>query len=425
MSNVQNLFSQPSFPSPLPGQSFFGSGNIQIFNKSGTFIVPPGVTRIRVRVWGAGGSGGNAVNSPRSKAASGGGGGGLAIKIIDTTPGTSYAVTVGTGGAAVDVSTGTGIAGGTSSFGSVCSATGGGGGNRAASNSTAPVTAAGAAGGTATGGDFNYSGGGSGTATVQTIDAANHQGAATGGGSAASIFGNGFSSGTCTINAPVPIGIQLTACTGGAGVGGSSGAVSSAGGATQFLRSGGGGTYGPSNSITTAIAGSDYNVPGGAGFTFPFSQDAAVFGQSPTATLIAYNAMPAEFYCQLGNNSAQISLGTGIGSGFNRIGSYPPGVINRFPGDILIGSALQNDNATTREFSPPGVGTSFFGSGGTVNTFAGPLGGGTGVTDPGNNNTKGGHATVGGGGGGNASYITADFNATSGRGGNGQVIVEW
>ena len=136
----------------------FGTGLIRIHGSSRasyTFTVPAGITSVRVRVWGAGGGGcSNASNS-------GGSGGGFAIGEFDVVAGTSYAITVGAGGD-------TNNAGGTSSFGSLISATGGSGGN----NTTFRE------GGVGTGGYANYYGGGTG-------------GAYCGGGGSASLFGHG------------------------------------------------------------------------------------------------------------------------------------------------------------------------------------------------------------------------------------------
>ena len=117
-----------------PFTGVFGNGQIQMFPQSGTFTVPIGVSKVRVRIWGGGG---NAA----------GGGGGFAMKVCDVSPAQAIAVT--TGGSAQ-----------ASSFGSFVSATAG-------------VTSA--AGGIGVGGDVNYQGGLGGTA----------------GGGAANIFGNG------------------------------------------------------------------------------------------------------------------------------------------------------------------------------------------------------------------------------------------
>ena len=101
---------------PIQSQIFnpitgvFGTGQMQFFGpgQSGTWTVPAGVGKVRVRLFGAG-------------AGQSGGGGGFALKTIyDLSGVTSVAVTVGAG---VNGS------GGTSSFGSYVSASGGVGGN--------------------------------------------------------------------------------------------------------------------------------------------------------------------------------------------------------------------------------------------------------------------------------------------------------
>jgi len=92
----------------LPGCSSANFSSMQFFTASGVFTVPAGVKKLIVEVIGGGGGGGAYDNSYRSC-----GGGGYAKKIIvNLTPGTRIPVTVG-------------ASGGTSSFGSYCSATGG------------------------------------------------------------------------------------------------------------------------------------------------------------------------------------------------------------------------------------------------------------------------------------------------------------
>lgn len=132
-----------------PFSGVFGNGEMQIIPVSGTFNVPLGVSRVRVRLWGAGGSGGGPIGS----------GGGFAMRVIQLGSTTSVAVTVG--------SSATNAAGGTSSFGSYVSATGGGGSGTSG-------------GGTGVGGDINYLGGAGATSS-----------ASGGGGGAASLFGTG------------------------------------------------------------------------------------------------------------------------------------------------------------------------------------------------------------------------------------------
>jgi hypothetical protein len=101
--------------------------NIQGFNNNSTFVVPAGVTRVKVMVVGGGGGGGGvtsvgaglAIASPGGQSAAWGSG------YYTVTPGSSIAVTVGAGGAGGTSGGGSGGTGGTSSFGSLLSAPGG------------------------------------------------------------------------------------------------------------------------------------------------------------------------------------------------------------------------------------------------------------------------------------------------------------
>ena len=174
-----------------PATGVFGNGLVQFFPASGTFTVPLGVSRIRVRVWGAGGT----SNSSLGGGLGGGGGGGFAMKVINVTPASTVAVTVGTGF--------TTVAGGTSSFGSSVSATGG--------NAVITAVAAGATGGTGIGGDINYIVGTGGTGDTSSFVG--------GGGGAAGVFGNGGNGG----NTIVTRGGNGNSGGGGGGTSGASG----------------------------------------------------------------------------------------------------------------------------------------------------------------------------------------------------------
>lgn len=112
----------------IPGAPGFGIPNIAVISVNGFWVVPSGVTRIRVTVIGGGGGAGEAFNGGEGYTLSsgGGGGGGTAVKVITgLTPGASINVTIGSGGVSGGPPTGNGGTGGTSSFGTYCSATGG------------------------------------------------------------------------------------------------------------------------------------------------------------------------------------------------------------------------------------------------------------------------------------------------------------
>lgn len=129
-----------------------GTRGSEAFLSSGTFTVPAGVFSVLVTCVGGGGGGSQCDSqstTPSSTNASGGGGGagGTAIGIYAVTPGQAITVTIGGGGI-------TNGSGGTTSFGSFCSATGGSG-----SSFTATAVSPGGAGGTGSGGDVNIEGG--------------------------------------------------------------------------------------------------------------------------------------------------------------------------------------------------------------------------------------------------------------------------
>ncbi|EQB1748472.1 glycine-rich domain-containing protein, partial [Citrobacter farmeri] len=129
-------------------ESAFGYKNMVVFSGPGVanWVVPDELRKGRkcyVKVIGGGGSGGRAAGG------GGGGGGGIAEKLIDLTEVESVTLTVGNGGIAPAAGTSNiaGTNGGTTSFGSILSATGGTGG----------ATPSGGACGVGIGGDFNTS----------------------------------------------------------------------------------------------------------------------------------------------------------------------------------------------------------------------------------------------------------------------------
>ena len=78
-----------------------GFSHLQVFNSSGTFTVPAGVTKVMVELWGAGGGGGGGGGGGYSNAGGtggGGGGGGYVKDIVNLSPGASVTVTIGNGG---------------------------------------------------------------------------------------------------------------------------------------------------------------------------------------------------------------------------------------------------------------------------------------------------------------------------------------
>lgn len=104
-----------------PGHAAFGAAGVTVWTVP--TILKLGLKRAKVTVIGGGGGGGSNAN-----AGGGGGAGGVAIELVDLTGVTSVSITVGAAGAGATAGGGTPAqAGGSSSFGAYCSATGGNG----------------------------------------------------------------------------------------------------------------------------------------------------------------------------------------------------------------------------------------------------------------------------------------------------------
>jgi hypothetical protein len=128
---------------------------------STTWTAPPGVVLVKVRCWGAGGAGASSISA--GTPGGGAGGGGYAEGLVGVTPGTTYNLTIGVGGASINGgSSATGATGGSSGFGSFISATGGAGGT--AGTGTMPGN--GGNPGVGAGGSFNLPGQGGGDSAV-------------------------------------------------------------------------------------------------------------------------------------------------------------------------------------------------------------------------------------------------------------------
>ena len=132
-----------------------GLQSINTYSTSGshTWTKPSGTKKVKVFVTGGGGGGMSGPTNDNNGSC--GGAGGTAIKVIDVTSISSVSVTVGAGGAGVSANVSSdrfGNAGGTSSFGSHCSATGGAAGRGGNDD------AYGGAGGIGSSGDINLRG---------------------------------------------------------------------------------------------------------------------------------------------------------------------------------------------------------------------------------------------------------------------------
>jgi hypothetical protein len=163
---------------------FFGLNSYSqtsAFTTSGSWLCPQGVTSIQVEAYGGGGGGG--YGGPTNKYGGGGGGGGGYSKLISVTvvPGTTYTITVGTGG----------IAG--------ASANGGNGNPSTATFGATTITAAGGNGGKSYANGGNGGIGGVGANATGGTGGTGTTGGSGGGGGAAGTTGNGGNGALVTV----------------------------------------------------------------------------------------------------------------------------------------------------------------------------------------------------------------------------------
>lgn len=148
----------PTFQAPAAGG--ISSVNVQTFTTSGTYTPTAGMKYCTIEVVGGGGGGGGAEDSTGIGIAcgSGGGAGGYArLTASAATIGASQTVTIGAGGAGGTAGPNPGSNGGTTSVGTLVSATGGTGGSQgSAANGDIGF---GSPGGVGSSGDINISGG--------------------------------------------------------------------------------------------------------------------------------------------------------------------------------------------------------------------------------------------------------------------------
>ena len=215
--------------------------NAQTYTTPGTYTwtVPPCVTEVTVKVWGAGGGGGGASSrqtTATNEACSqggGGGGGGFSTRTYSVTPGDTYTIVVGAGGAGgvgADNTAVPGATGGASTFAGPATVpfgpltgNGGAGGGGATSNNTENFSehthigsnGNGGAGGGGANGTANYIGG-SGSAGSHSGGCKDISGAGGGGAGTTGHGSNGQQIGGCPHNSAMQGGT-------GASVGGGNG----------------------------------------------------------------------------------------------------------------------------------------------------------------------------------------------------------
>ncbi len=206
---------------------------VQTFTASGTWTKPSGCKQVRVRCVGGGGGGAGATAAASACCTgSGGQAGGYSEGIFDVTATSTVTVTIGAAGAAGAAANGNGGNGGTTSFGSLLTATSGNGGagmasgtavlqNRSDHNATAGtggfVNMTGAPGGYAQRESSTVYSSGAGGSGPLGSGGPPRASAGTGGGTGAGIAGSGFGAGGG--------GAASSSTTGFAGVAGTAGVV--------------------------------------------------------------------------------------------------------------------------------------------------------------------------------------------------------
>ena len=126
VSNGTNWVSGNVLDYGIATTELVGGGKGTIITSSTTYTVPTGIRNLKVTCIGGGGG---FIVSPNLLYGSRGGNGGIAVKYVTgLSGGESVVVTIGSKGASINAYSGTANTGGTTSFGSHCTATGGTGG---------------------------------------------------------------------------------------------------------------------------------------------------------------------------------------------------------------------------------------------------------------------------------------------------------
>jgi hypothetical protein len=358
-----------------------------VFTTSGTFTVPMGVSSITIEVIGGGGAG-------SKNGGGGGGGGGYAKGTYSVTPNTNLAVTIGAGG----VRDPDPIDGGTTSVGTLISATGGKtgvtsgyGGGGAGGVGMGTINRTGGNGGS---GLFTYFGGGGGGAAGSTSDGTN---------------------GANTASSGCPIGVAAGGTGGGspAGDGGTGGGFLSAG----------------CNTPQSPTNGQNYGGGGGAGH----GTNASEFGRGADGYCKITWVSPIQIFTTSGTYTVPTGvtaieievIGGGGGGGFNGGGGgggggYAKGTYNVTPGAnlaVIIGVGGVS-GASFRDGGTTSVATYISATGGKTGIAVSYGGGGAGgvgiggtINRTGGTGGSGSYTNLGGGGGGAAG--------TTSNGGNG------
>lgn len=387
------------------------------------WVVPPCVTSVTVRAWGAGGAGGGSSSSDRN---GGGGGGGAFCTVTETvTPGETLRITVGAGG--TGVSSGTGGAGGFSQVqhltGAVvfCRAAGGAGGQKGANGSSAGAGGAGGQIANNIPASTGFRGGNGGNSDPNT-GSADRSG---GGGGGAGTGANGGNGGVVTAGAGGATGggnggagISTGNSTGGNGTAGNA-PGGGGGGSTTWnsgTRAGASGARGEVIITYTVNCGPPPVLPPGAfahNYTTPGSYNWTV---PSCVTVVQVEAWGAGGGGGASTTSASGSSEACAGGGGGGGGGYASRTYNVVPGEsytIVVGAGGAAGIATNSVL-PADVAQNNGGNGGN-STFSGPA-----TVSPGT------LTAFGGNGGGGAKQNNDGFgpyhkgsDGTAGTGGSG------
>lgn len=372
--------------------------NKRVIMYSSDFIVPSGVTKIRAHAFGGGGSGAMVANN--SGYAGGGAGGGYSAYDFTVVPATTMNVVVGSGGTAVrNPQRGSlkGNAGGNTSvtYGSKTIYAYGGDGGANTLNGTINNIGVGAAGGGASGGTLNVPGGNCHFITFSGFTSTTQYFLASGGGAAGNPMYGTPGNGSITFANTTLTGSNTAAAFGGIGLGGwhYSTNTSPAGIWIGQIGTGGGGT--------SPIRWSGYYAAIG------------------TSGLPGYGATTYAALGQLGygiNTDFSELLGSSIF--MNLYGQGGAGGSVNYPG---YNGAAGAGGGGTAIYMPGTIVTNYGGNGGSL----GGGGGGCLFTDTPSYSMQGGKGGYAAGGGGVVVNIVDTSVCSSGKGGDGLVILEW
>jgi hypothetical protein len=260
--------------------SFLGfSQSPTTFTTSGTWVCPQGVTSIMIEAIG-GGAGGRTSGSGKGNVGGGGGGGAYSKRsAVSVTAGTSYTITIGSGGTASNA-----------------------GGNSTATFGIVTITAAGGSVGVASG-TGTITGGAGGTVAASAGDVGNVFAGGSGGSGSGNSSGSGAGAG------------------GGGGGGGGSASIGNAGGNALSTSSGGlagatiatyggaGGAGGNQSNIGANASSTNYGGGGGGG-----GESNKAGGSGQTGAIIITFTCPTETATAGADQTVCISTGTLAGN---------------------------------------------------------------------------------------------------------------